>query len=225
MFPVLQQHSTANKTTAPWLFGLRDLIIQTSLWNSSNCQCSTEERLSASLETIRRLGQFDAIIFTDGSAEGGTRRGGSAAVVFEGNIDNLQQVTTRLACGSAWTSSFETEGTAMRLACKYLSNERLAGNYLICTDSQSLLKALESGMGDCRSSIGELCRAIKKVPGRLTLQWVPGHCGLLGNEIADKAARDAACLIDDPLVVEPAQISFEEAKIAIRHHIKEPSPQ
>ena len=113
----------------------------------------------------------------------------------------------------------------MRLACKYLSNERLAGNYLICTDSQSLLKALESGMGDCRSSIGELCRAIKKVPGRLTLQWVPGHCGLLGNEIADKAARDAACLIDDPSVVEPAQISFEGAKIAIRHHIKEPSPQ
>lgn len=212
-------------TAAPWLFGLQNLCIQTSLWDASNCRSSSAQRLSASLETIRRLGRFDTTIFTDGSAEGGIQRGGSAAVVFQGEIDTLQQITTRLACGSAWTSSFETEARAMRLACEYLTNDCAPGKYLICTDSQSLLKTLESGMSECRTSIGDLCRAIKRVPGRLTLQWVPGHCGLLGNEIADRAAREAACSLDDPSAVEPAPISFSGAKTAIRFHFKEPPPQ
>ena len=59
------------------------------------------------METIRALGQFDLTVFTDGSAAGGIYRGGSAAVIFGGEVDHLVEIATRRKRGAVYTSSFE----------------------------------------------------------------------------------------------------------------------
>jgi hypothetical protein len=45
-------------------------------------------KLANALDTIRHYGQLQTVIYTDGSAVGGVKRGGSSAVVTSGNPGN-----------------------------------------------------------------------------------------------------------------------------------------
>jgi ribonuclease HI len=61
---------------------------------------------------------------------------------------------------------------------------------LIFSDSQAALKAL-SGPKVTSELVADCLDALSALAGmnELTLAWVPGHCGILGNEVADKLAR------------------------------------
>ena len=60
----------------------------------------------------------------------------------------------------------------------------------VFTDSQSLCMALE---GSCRQ-LDQLRKMINTAKPTITIQWVPGHCGVPGNEMADGAAKEAASM-------------------------------
>ena len=82
----------------------------------SRCSDPPEVRLSDALDTIRPLGQFDYIAFSDGSAEGGVQGGDSAAVMCSGSVDNPVRVDTFRRVGASVTSSFDPEVEALGLA-------------------------------------------------------------------------------------------------------------
>jgi hypothetical protein len=74
---------------------------------------------------------------------------------------------------------------------------------LIFSDSQAALRAL-SGPKVTSELVVECLNALSTLAGRneVTLVWVPGHCGIRGNEEADKLARQASAMpLTDP---EPA---------------------
>jgi outer membrane receptor protein involved in Fe transport len=48
----------------------------------------TLQQLADALNTIRQYDQLQTVIYTDGSAVGGVKRGGSSAVVTSGNPGN-----------------------------------------------------------------------------------------------------------------------------------------
>jgi hypothetical protein len=91
---------------------------------------------------------------------------------------------------------------------------------LIFSDSQAALKVLSSpkvtlGLGaECLDALTALARQ-----NEVTLMWVPGHCGIFGNEKAEKLARQEAAM---PLLSpEPAPgIPRCSAKEAIKNWIE-----
>jgi len=73
--------------------------------------------------------------------------------------------------------------------------EHHIGTVLICTDSQALLRVIDS----YADSVLEVIDLPNKTAGLgLTLQWVPGHCGVLGNEMAGQQAKEAISLWTPP---------------------------
>ena len=207
-------------TSAPWQWGNKDWSVSLSLLRNSQRSDPPEAKLSDTLDTIRSLGQFDFIIFTDGSAEGGVQCGGGAAVICEGSIDDLVVIDTLRARGAAVCSSFDSEVCALGLAVGWLLDKGLANQRcLICSDSQAALAALDNRLTGSSSDMGAVRQRLRLVRCSVFFQWVPGHCGLLGNELADQAAREAAT--DRSGRYPPLPVSFASAKAFVRRAIRD----
>merc|ERR1711911_476959 len=107
-----------------------------------------EERRDDALSTIRTFGRRRAVIYTDGSAEGGVRSGGSAAIICNDDVDDPRVLLSLQQTGPAFTSSFETEVWALLLAVRWLrENGEAEDRFLICSDSRSALSALAGSVG------------------------------------------------------------------------------
>ncbi len=76
-------------------------------------------------------------------------------VVTKGDPANPTTLLTKQKRGTAFTSSYEEEKAAMRMALEWLLPSHAAA--AICTDSQSLLKATQSGSEDTTDLKRMLC--------------------------------------------------------------------
>ena len=93
--------------------------------------------------------------------------------------------------------------------------------FVICSDSQSALIAIEgSGRKDGRL-LDELRKNLVGVKCSVLLQWVPGYCGLIGNDWADDNAGKADISTDDRTDGYQG-ISFRAARSLIIQEITDP---
>ena len=136
-------------------------------------------------------------IWSDGSAEGGTTRGGGGALLVLRSGDSRE---VRVAAGSL-CSSTRAELFAIRAALEEVSEltgDLATGPVVLCTDSQAALALLAGGAGTQETPLGaDIWTLLGKITARdqdILLQWVPAHCGLPGNERADELAKEASDL-------------------------------
>ena len=161
----------------------------------------------ASLRRIRQIGN-PVVVYTDGSASGGTRMGGAAMVASEGDPENPTFFHSEGRKGALFTCSYEEEVEAMRLAAVWITENREINEPItICTDSQSLCMAIKNFNPETEA-IREI---LQNHEGTVTLQWIPGHSGVPGNEQADVTAKNAANLMDTP-----RRITYRSACMQIR---------
>ncbi len=118
--------------------------------------------------------------------------------------------------GAAFTSLFAEEAAAMQLALEWATTNHPEHSLTICTDSQSLLKAIERP-----SPVTHHLRSLLNArPGPTSFLWIPGHKGITGNGLADTAAKAAALTTSDP----PRPIFYAPARSLIRRTLIDPSP-
>jgi ribonuclease HI len=178
---------------------------------------TTPDENNATVEQVVRLidsYEIDTTIYTDGSCSEGTKDGGSAAVITTGSARNPVVLETIQKRGGTFTCSFQEEKDAMGLALNWMKDNQFTDT-IICSDSQSLLRALKHSTPDT----ADLRNILDNLRGNTYIHWVPSHSKIPGNEIADIAAKEATKIDGTPTAV-----TFGSAKSVIKRLIKDPSP-
>jgi ribonuclease HI len=144
---------------------------------------------SLAKEHIDRYYSTHLKCFTDGSIFSS----GKAGCAF--TIPELNYVKTcKLNDG---ISTFSAELHAILEACEYFNNlSILPPNIVIISDSKSVLQALNAGGTKNRfptqKHVLYIINEILSKNINLSLLWVPSHCNIRGNEIADRFAKKAS---------------------------------
>ena len=168
----------------PWLFQ----GIQVCPFLMINKSCTPAEEIRTAF--LSHKNEHDSIhIFTDGSKQ--VDGVGFAAVLPTHSIAGGLPVEA---------SIFTAELYAVKATVELLiENDEGPCNYTIFCDSQSVLHALKSSAS--RSLIVGAIKNLMTLAAakaiHINLCWVPGHCGIAGNEKADTKAKFASNSVDE----------------------------
>ncbi len=138
-------------------------------------------------------------VFTDGSALSNPGPCGAAAVIYPRGLTHDPVILEKEV--SIKSTSFHGELCGIQLALSY-TNTMLTENspkpscVLIHTDCKAALDTIVQGcerqyskiVGNCASLITD----ITNMGVDIRLMWIPGHAGIRSNDLADKAAKEAA---------------------------------
>ena len=224
----------------PWERGVQSDVVFPSLHGVRGRGASQKEIKIAAMKRTREIGA-DYNIYTDGSATAGTVRGGAGVVITTGDPLEPNVVFRIKRRGAPYTCSYEEELRALEMAVGWVDdNCRPDQRVAIFTDSQSLCRAL---IGPS-SSLDRIRERLNAVKPSLTIQWIPGHCDIPGNELADAAAKEACsepgtcsvsfgsscaqislCIKDPPIAHERTRVVYEGYSSGRESGIKNRSDQ
>ena len=175
-----------------------------------------ETQRRAGEKTIEETSDVDVTFYTEDSAEEGTRNDGEGVVVRDGS-DTLLELSE--AAGQL-TSSFQAELTAIRTAVREAIEKYVKKRIRIVTDSRSSLLLTGSKASAPTSTRSVLWRkildGITQFEGRIRWVWCLSHCGVEGNEKADRCAATGCSLEQKPI-----PLNFDTAKAQIRKTYKD----
>ena len=130
-------------------------------------------------------------VFTDGSAEGAIKNGG-AGVYIRYPSGSTESHATPTGKNS---TNFRAESEALLQATKILNQkENLPENTVFLTDCKSILQNVISKEND--QITNKIKTEIESLQHKtnISLQWIPSHCGIGGNENADKLSKEGSRL-------------------------------
>ncbi|KAK7097663.1 hypothetical protein V1264_004608 [Littorina saxatilis] len=146
-------------------------------------------------------------IYTDGSSDGAIKNGGSGILV---RYPDGHTLSRSLPAGEL-SSNYRAELTALREAVSLVS-EHPPSHAVFLTDCRSAVQSLQSPKEQLeRDTQRLLCTHSQST--NVAVQWIPAHCGLSGNEEADRLAKTGSHLEQTRPTV-----SYSEAKTLVKRH-------
>ena len=198
---------TSRYTVPPWRH-VQALDVFPDLPGIKGRMDTVEKKQAAAQARINEL-NADIVIYTDGSASAGCKMGGAAAVITCGDYVG----ETIMKRGREITCSYEEEKEALELALDWKDENNIDDPILVATDSQSLCQAL---LGT-NPELSTLRSRLATSPASVTIQWIPGHSEITGNEVADAVAKHATTLDE-----QPGAISYKGVSALINATITDP---
>ena len=181
------------------------------------------------LETMKILEKgwqtHDATIYTDGSVTENFN-GGGGIVVTTGPPNDPEVLCAQAIPAGQWCSSYQAELKAVKRALEIIQADPTINTARIVSDSLSVLLRLQNlhpsepipdnDERDIMMLLSEVtCRGCQ-----LTFTWCPSHCGVIGNELADRQAKDGALKPQSE-----AASSYKSAKSVIRRMTRGEPPK
>nr|WP_160869998.1 reverse transcriptase domain-containing protein [Pantoea sp. Taur] len=172
---------TIENNTPPWTYKKPQLYLQLSRSTKENT--STSDYRKRFEKIISSLPEHQ-LIFTDGS-----KSDSSTASAFV-TSDSTHKFKLHQLC-----SVYTAEVNAIAMALQHSMNLPIK-NVTLVSDSLSALKSLENMYSNHPGiqRILEIEKMMTENNKSIHYIWVPGHIGIKGNEMADKAAKDALAL-------------------------------
>ena len=178
----------------PWVDIRQPTITTTLLDPTVNKQTIPTILKACALETINHYPSSATHIYTDGSAFRATKFAGYGVFV---RYPDESEETLSDSCGNN-CSNYEAELMAITASVELLHQEfelrkRKPCDLVIFSDSSSALDALKTPPFQ-HPEVEKTARAIHNLLTsyniKVTLQWIPGHNDIFGNEKADKLAKE-----------------------------------
>ena len=188
------------------------LSIKLDIPGIRNKEEHSEAALKAlTLETLDQEYPADswAHIYTDGSAVDAVRNGGAGVFM---QFPDGRRSSKMMPTGKVSTN-FRSEACALLEAARTLNIEQtLAPNTVILTDCKSMLQSVQ-GSRDRSQLFENIRRELTMLHSKtnLVLQWIPSHCGLHGNEEADRLSKE-----DSNQEQQDHPVSYAEAKTLLK---------
>ena len=149
-------------------------------------------------------------IYTDGSSEGAVKNGGAG--IFVQHTDG--RLTPRAFPTGRISSNYRAESAALLHAVQTFSRlDNPPPRTVFFTDCKSVLQGIQTNrnerlLTDIKTALHHLSRQ-----STVTLQWIPSHCGISGNEKADALSK-AGSKMEQPSHL----VTYREAKTIIHNH-------
>ena len=163
-----------------WLYNDLSIVYLTT---SRKSELSPMEVQTTFLE-YRDDNRDSVFYYTDGSAH--NNQVGAAATGPDFNF------SARLP---DFTTVFSAEVYAIKQVLIHIKT-KCTQQATICTDSKSTLQALQRTDRFCHPGVYDIHQMVLALAEdqHVTFLWVPGHCGIRGNEMADTLAKEGAAL-------------------------------
>ena len=166
----------------PWIDKLRDITIHTTVPHlTTKDEHSDVSKRALTLAMLEERYPQEAWIraYTDGSATNAVWRGGAGVYIqFPDGRRQARAIPTGLHC-----TNYRAEVEALVHAANTIKEAaHPCSQVVLLTDAKSVLEAA--------SNLPQLQGALHDITcTRLVLQWIPSHCGIRGNEEADRMAK------------------------------------
>ena len=222
MLNINREESLRFSSVDPWEWKYTNINFRNQLKGCTGKHDTKENILNAFQHTIQQVHPSDVVVYSDGSVGANNNNGGAGCIIYWPADMHTEPQVNKEACGrkcSSYIAELKAIDSALTSIEEKIANLPTNSSIWIFTDSESTIKRLQGGPGAQTTKLADrvwMLLSHVSESHNTTLQWIPGHMDIEGNEAADRVAKEASHLEQKDIALD-----FLTIKSAVKRHFKQ----